>query len=152
MGRVLPRHDHRGRLLNAAVRHQSSALAAWRTTASSHAGESTNLRHRETRANQRVSHARASPATVCGFRIVSAVVSVPTTSRASGVVPLLVNLVNWAPWGRQFGPLVAYGGMMPNNALERTVDYRGPHPGCQQVVGWLCMRQAAAWPAAQRSR
>jgi predicted RNase H-like HicB family nuclease/predicted RNA binding protein YcfA (HicA-like mRNA interferase family) len=26
---------------------------------------------------------------------------------------------------------------MPNNALERTVDYRGPHPGCQQVVGWI---------------
>jgi hypothetical protein len=41
---------------------------------------------------------------------------------------------------------------LPNNALERTVDYRGPHPGCQQVVGWLCMRQAAAWPAAQRDR
>jgi hypothetical protein len=42
--------------------------------------------------------------------------------------------------------------MRSNNALERTVDYRGPHPGCQQVVGWLCMRQAASWPAAQRDR
>ena len=42
--------------------------------------------------------------------------------------------------------------MPANNSLERTVDYRGPHPGCQQVAGWFCMRQAAAWPAAQRSR
>ena len=24
--------------------------------------------------------------------------------------------------------------MMANSALERTVDYRGPHPGCQQAV------------------
>jgi hypothetical protein len=39
-----------------------------------------------------------------------------------------------------------------NNALERTVAYRGPHPGCQRVVGWLCMRQAASWPAAQLGR
>jgi hypothetical protein len=22
---------------------------------------------------------------------------------------------------------------LPNNALERTVDYRGPHPGCQAL-------------------
>src|SRR5471030_1163161 len=42
--------------------------------------------------------------------------------------------------------------LTPNKALERTVGYRGPHPGCQQVVGWLCMRQAAAWSAAQRDR
>jgi hypothetical protein len=42
--------------------------------------------------------------------------------------------------------------MTANNALERTVDYRGPHLGCQQVVGWLCMRQAAMWPAAQLGR
>jgi hypothetical protein len=41
---------------------------------------------------------------------------------------------------------------MSNNALERTVGYRGPHAGCQPVVGWLCMRQAASWPAAQRDR
>src|SRR3977135_3502673 len=40
--------------------------------------------------------------------------------------------------------------MTPNNGLERTVDYCRPHPGCQQVVGWLCMRQAASWSAAQR--
>jgi hypothetical protein len=39
-----------------------------------------------------------------------------------------------------------------NNALERTVNYRGPHPGCQPVVGWLCMRQAASWSAAQLGR
>ena len=42
--------------------------------------------------------------------------------------------------------------VMPNNALERTVKDRGPHPGCQPVVGWLCMRQAALWPAAQLGR
>ena len=42
--------------------------------------------------------------------------------------------------------------MLPNNALERTMDYRGPQPGCQQAVGWLCMRQAAGGSAAQRSR
>jgi hypothetical protein len=44
------------------------------------------------------------------------------------------------------------GSLLPNNALERTVDYRGPHPGYQPVVGWLCMRQAAIWPAAQLGR
>ena len=32
---------------------------------------------------------------------------------------------------------------MPNNALERTAEHRGPHPGCQPAVGSLCMRQAA---------
>jgi hypothetical protein len=42
--------------------------------------------------------------------------------------------------------------MTPNNALKWTLDYRGPHPGCQQVVGWLCMRQAAASAAAQLGR
>jgi hypothetical protein len=47
---------------------------------------------------------------------------------------------------------IVVASMPANNSLERTVDYRGPHPGCQQVAGWLCMRQAAAWPAAQRSR
>ena len=44
------------------------------------------------------------------------------------------------------------GVLLPNNALERTMDYRGPHLGCQQVVGWLCIRQAAAWSAAQLGR
>jgi hypothetical protein len=42
--------------------------------------------------------------------------------------------------------------VMPNNSFERTVGQVGPHPGCQQVVGWLCMRQAAVWPSAQLSR
>jgi hypothetical protein len=41
---------------------------------------------------------------------------------------------------------------MPDNALERTVDIRGPHPGCQRVVGLLCVRQAATQPAAQLGR
>jgi RecA-family ATPase len=47
---------------------------------------------------------------------------------------------------------VANGEATHNNALERTVAHCGPHPGCQQVVGWLCMRQAAMWPAAQLGR
>ena len=42
--------------------------------------------------------------------------------------------------------------MTPNNTLELTVDYRGPHPRCQPIVGWLCMRQAAMWSAAQLGR
>jgi len=40
---------------------------------------------------------------------------------------------------------------LSNNALER-LDCFGPHPGCQQVVGWLCMRQPASWPATQQDR
>jgi len=42
--------------------------------------------------------------------------------------------------------------MTANNTLERTVDYRGLHPKRQQVVGWLCVRQAASWSAAQLGR
>jgi hypothetical protein len=42
--------------------------------------------------------------------------------------------------------------MLSNNTLERTVDYRGPHPGFQPAVGSLCMRQAASWSAAQLGR
>ena len=41
---------------------------------------------------------------------------------------------------------------LSDNSFERTVGYRAPHPECQQVVVRLCMRQSAAWPAAQRSR
>lgn len=37
--------------------------------------------------------------------------------------------------------------MSPNNAFERTVNYRGPHPGRQPAVGWLCMQQVS-WRAA----
>ena len=31
--------------------------------------------------------------------------------------------------------------MKSNNALERTVVHRGPHPGCQLAVGWLWNNQ-----------
>jgi hypothetical protein len=41
--------------------------------------------------------------------------------------------------------------MLPNNALERTVGYRGPHPGCQRLLA-CSVRQAAPWPAAQLGR
>ena len=34
--------------------------------------------------------------------------------------------------------------MRSDNALERTVDYRGPHLAYQQVARWLRMRRAAA--------
>lgn len=39
--------------------------------------------------------------------------------------------------------------MTANRALERTQGYREPRADCEQVVGWLCVRQAAAGPAAQ---
>ena len=42
--------------------------------------------------------------------------------------------------------------MLSNNAFERAGIYRGSHPGCQQVVGLLCMRQAARCAAAQLGR
>jgi len=41
--------------------------------------------------------------------------------------------------------------VLPNKSLERTVDYRGPHPGCQLVLAGS-VRQAATWSAAQLRR
>jgi len=40
---------------------------------------------------------------------------------------------------------------MANNALERTVGHKGPHPFTQQLLG-CSVRQAALWPAAQLGR
>ena len=39
-----------------------------------------------------------------------------------------------------------------NSALGWTVDCRGPHLWCQRVVGWLCARRVASWPAVQLRR
>ena len=41
--------------------------------------------------------------------------------------------------------------VLPNKSLERTVDYRGPHPGCQLVLAGS-VRQAATWSTAQLRR
>jgi hypothetical protein len=40
---------------------------------------------------------------------------------------------------------------MANNALERTVEHKGPHPFTQQQLG-CSARQAAPRPAAQLGR
>ena len=40
---------------------------------------------------------------------------------------------------------------MANNAFERTVGHKGPHPFTQQQLG-CSVRQAATWSAAELDR
>ena len=90
---VWPRQNGRwpGRL-NSAVRHQSKCASGLEASPPARSPESTKEHPREFRANQHAAHARASPATACGF--VGGRSLGPNHVADSGVVPLLVNLVN----------------------------------------------------------
>jgi hypothetical protein len=48
--------------------------------------------------------------------------------------------------------IATQGSVMANNALERTMDYRGPHPGCQQVVLLFTGLYMFVLPYATRAR
>ena len=139
VGRVFPRHGHRGRPLNEAVRqHSGSAMNLPKSTIT-------------LIATPRAAGAIRAWARLTGTSGLRLNAAVSATLRVRPACSLLAGAPSSVVESGRDLKQRGLRNMLPNNSLERTVSYGGPHPGCQLLLAGS-MRQAATWPAAQLSR